>query len=69
MLRQPFAREIYSLPFFGDERVKVTYDIRRVHLARLDVLKEQWGLPSRAAALQRLLDVCFLGDISLDQCH
>ena len=50
---------MYSLPFLGDERVKVTCDIRRVHLARLDALKEQWGLPSRAAALQRLLDVCF----------
>ena len=60
---------MHSLPFLGDERVKVTCDIRRVHLARLDALKEQWGLPSSAAALQRLLDVCFLGDISLDQCH
>ena len=58
-----------SLPFLGDERIKVSCDLRRVHLARLDALKEQWGLPARAAALQRLLDLCFLGDISLDQCH
>jgi len=57
---------MHSLPFLGHARVKVSCDLRLSHLARLDALKEHWGLQSRSEALHRLLDVCFSGDIGLD---
>ncbi len=58
--------EMHSLPFLGHARVKVSCEMSLSHLARLDALKEQWGVKSRAEALHRLLDVCFSGDACLD---
>lgn len=57
---------MHSLPFLGHARVKVSCDMSLAHLARLDALKEQWGVESRAEALHRLLDVCFSSDVCLE---
>lgn len=37
-------------------------ELSRCHLARLDALKEDWGLSSPAGVLQRVLDERFNGD-------
>jgi hypothetical protein len=50
------------LPFLGSERVRVATELSLSHLARLDALKEEWGLATRAEALHRLLDERFNGD-------
>ncbi|MFM8936388.1 MAG: hypothetical protein ACKOE9_05355 [Vulcanococcus sp.] len=50
------------LPFLGGERVRIATELRFCHLARLDALKEEWGLRSRADVLQRVLDERFNGD-------
>lgn len=50
------------LPFLGGERVRVATELSLSHLARLDALKEEWGLPSRAEVLYRLLDERFNGE-------
>jgi hypothetical protein len=65
-LRQRMLLGMHSLPFLGHARVKVSCDMSLSHLARLDALKEQWGVESRAEALHRLLDVCFSSDVCLE---
>lgn len=56
------AAGMERLPFLGGERVRIATDLSRSHLARLDALKEEWGLPSRTEVLNRLLDEHFNGE-------
>lgn len=50
------------LPFLGGERVRIATELSLTHLARLDALKEEWGLNSRADVLHRVLEERFHGE-------